>query len=388
MAPLRSVVATLRVRMRLAYDATPLHGPRTGVGVMTARVLEGLAAHRASGEDLQIVAFAATWRGRGLLPSLVPAGVECVTRPLPARPVHFTWRHGGVPPIEWITGAVDVVHGPNFVVPPARRAARVVTVHDLTAVHHPELCTAHTRTYPAALRRALAGGAWVHTVSDFVRAEILESFAADPGRVVTVPNGVDAIVAADPAAGQRTAGAERYLLALGTIEPRKNFPGLVRAFDAVASALPGVQLVIAGPDGWDDQRFAAALAASPHRARITRLGALDEVQRAALLRGATALVYPSVYEGFGLPPLEAMSVGIPTLVTAAGAVVEVVGDAALVVPVGDHDALAAGLVRIVDDDALRADLTTRGLRRAASYEWSRTASGLVGLYRQAVGSAA
>jgi glycosyltransferase involved in cell wall biosynthesis len=388
MAPLRSVVATLRVRMRLAYDATPLHGPRTGVGVMTARVLEGLAAHRASGEDLDIVAFAATWRGRGLLRSLVPAGVECVTRPLPARPVHFTWRHGGVPPIEWITGAVDVVHGPNFVVPPARRAARVVTVHDLTAVHHPELCTAHTRTYPAALRRALAGGAWVHTVSDFVRAEILESFAADPGRVVTVPNGVDAIVAADPAAGRRAAGAERYLLALGTIEPRKNFPGLVRAFDAAASALPGVQLVIAGPDGWDDQRFAAALAASPHRARITRLGALDEVQRAALLRGATALVYPSVYEGFGLPPLEAMSVGIPTLVTAAGAVVEVVGDAALVVPVGDHDALAAGLVRIVDDDALRADLTTRGLRRAASYEWSRTASGLVGLYRQAVGSAA
>jgi glycosyltransferase involved in cell wall biosynthesis len=370
--------------MRLAYDATPLHGTRTGVGVMTARVLDGLART----DDLDVVAYSVTWRGRGALPSLVPAGVRVAARPLPARPAHFAWRHASVPPIEWITGPVDVVHGPNFVVPPARHAARVVTVHDLTALHHPELCTPHTRTYPAVLRRALATGAWVHTVSDFVRNEILDAFGAPPDRVVTVPNGVDAIADADPEAGRRAAGAERYVLAIGTIEPRKNFPGLVRAFGRVARALPDVRLVIAGPDGWDGERFAAALAASPVRERIVRLGALDEQQRAAMLRGATALVYPSVYEGFGLPPLEAMSVGVPTLVTAAGAVVEVVGDAALVVPVGDDDALADGLVRIADDAELRATLAARGPQRAARYDWARTAAGLVALYRRAVGSLA
>jgi glycosyltransferase involved in cell wall biosynthesis len=371
--------------MRLAYDATPLFGARTGVGVMTHRVLTELAADRDAG--LEIVAYATTWRGRGRLPSLVPDGVRAVRKPLPARPLHLAWRRSAWPPIEWITGAVDVVHGPNFVVPPARRAARIVTVHDLTALHHPELCTPHTRTYPDVLRRALASGAWVHTVSDFVRAEILDAFGADPERVVTVPNGVDAIAAADPEVGRRAAGAARYLLAMGTIEPRKNFPGLLRAFERAAPDIPDVRLVVAGPDGWDGGRFAAALAASPARDRVTRLGALDDAQRAAMLRGATALVYPSVYEGFGLPPLEAMSVGVPTLVTAAGAVVEVVGDAALVVPVGDDDALAEGIVRIATDEATRADLVARGHVRAGGYAWPRTAAGLVGLYRRAVGSA-
>jgi glycosyltransferase involved in cell wall biosynthesis len=370
--------------MRLAYDATPLHGPRTGVGVMTARVLE----HLATQPDLDIVAYATTWRGRGALPGLVPAGVRAVTRPIPARPVHLAWRHSHLPPIEWITGAVDVVHGPNFVVPPSRRAARVVTVHDLTAVHHPEMCTAHTRTYPGFIERAVADGAWVHTVSEFVRNEVIDAFGADPDRVVTVANGVDTIVEADPAAGRRAAGADDYLLAMGTIEPRKNFPALVRAFDAVAAGLPGMRLVIAGPDGWDDDRFGAALRDARHRDRITRLGAIDDRTRAELLRGAAGLVYPSVYEGFGLPPLEAMSIGLPVLVTAAGAVLEVVGDAALVVPVGDDDALADGLTRLVHDDALRADLAARGPQRAAHYDWSRTAAGLVALYRQAVGSLA
>jgi glycosyltransferase involved in cell wall biosynthesis len=112
----------------------------------------------------------------------------------------------------------------------------------------------------------------------------------------------------------------------------------------------------------------------------------DEPARAALLRGAHALVYPSVYEGFGLPPLEAMSVGLPVLVTASGAVREVVGDAALVVPVGDDDALAEGLVRIVDDDELRAELSRRGPARAARYDWSSTVEGLVALYHKALGS--
>jgi glycosyltransferase involved in cell wall biosynthesis len=173
------------------------------------------------------------------------------------------------------------------------------------------------------------------------------------------------------------------VLALGTVEPRKNFPALVRAFDAVAAVDPDLRLVIAGPDGWGAGPLAGALAACRHRDRVTRLGMTDEAGRAALLRGATALAYPSVYEGFGLPPLEAMSVGLPVVVTAAGAVVEVVGDAALVVPVGDDDALAAALCRIVADDALRAELGRRGPGRAARYRWAATGAGLVALYRRA-----
>lgn len=365
--------------LRLAIDATPLLGARTGVGVMTAQILRRVAQRG----DVDVVAYAASWRGRGALPSVVPANVTCATRPMPARPLHFAWRHSSLPPIEWFTGAIDVVHGPNFVVPPARRAARVVTVHDLTAVHHPEMCTAHTRTYPDALRRALEGGAWVHTVSDFVRDEIIDVFGAEPDRVVTVPNGVDAIPPADPAAGARLAGGERYLLAIGTIEPRKNYPALLRAFDRIAARLPDVRLVVAGPDGWDAERFAATLAACRHRDRITRVGMVDEPARAALLRGALALAYPSVYEGFGLPPLEAMSVGVPVVATASGAVREVAGDAALLVAVDDEDALAEALVRVTEDDALRSELVARGTVRAGQFDWTKTAEGLVALYERA-----
>jgi glycosyltransferase involved in cell wall biosynthesis len=368
----------MSARLRLGYDATPLLGTRTGVGIMATRVLEHLAAR----DDVTVRAYATTWRGRDALPATVPRGVDASRRPMPARPLHWAWRTIGAPRIEWFTGALDVVHGANFVVPPAR-AARVVTVHDLTAVHHPEMCTPHTRTYPAALRRALRTGAWVHTVSDFVRDEILATFDADPDRVVTVANGVDEVPDADPAVGRRMAGGARYVVALGTIEPRKNFPGLVRAFDDLAGEQPDLRLVIAGPDGWDTERFTAAAAAARHRDRIVRLGATDDAGRAALLRGATALAYPSVYEGFGLPPLEAMSVGLPVLATAAGAVQEVVGDAALLVPVGDHDALVAGLRRITTDEPLRADLSARGPQHAARYDWSRTAEGLVALYRRA-----
>src|SRR5690606_37389199 len=117
--------------------------------------------------------------------------------------------------------------------------------------------------------------------------------------------------------------------------------------------------------------------------RVTRIGMVDEHARAALLRGAVALAYPSVYEGFGLPPLEAMTVGVPVVATASGAVREVVGDAALLVPVDDEDALAAALVRIVDDDELRAELVARGTVRSGAYDWSKTAEGLVALYERA-----
>ena len=365
--------------MHLAFDATALLGPRTGIGIMATRLLEGLAERR----DLHVVAFACTWRGRHRLRAAAPLTVKAVQRPLPARPVHLAWRHSGVPPVEWITGRVDVVHGPNFIVPPSRRAARVVTVHDLTAVHHPELCTAHTRTYPHAIRRALARGAWVHTVSDFVRDEVIDVFGADPARVVTVPNGVDAIPEADPAAGRALAGGDEYVVAIGTIEPRKDYPALIAAFDAVAADRPDLRLVIAGPDGWGMETFTGAVARAVHRDRIVRLGYVDEPARAALLRGAAALVYPSVYEGFGLPPLEAMAAGTPVVATASGAVREVCGDAAELVAVGDTDALAAGIARVLADQAHRDALVARGAARVLRFSWAEHVAGIVALYGRA-----
>lgn len=369
--------------MRLAYDATALLGPRTGVGVFTAEILSRIAAR----EDLDIVAFGVTWRGRRTLDAEVPARVRVVHRPMAARPLRMAWARADAPPIQWWTGPVDVVHGPNFVVPPANGAASLLTVHDLTCLRFPELCTADTLEYPRLIRRALGRGATIHAVSQFVADEVLESFPIGPDRVVVVPNGVR--VSAGPTVPGEGGGpaGPRFVLALGTVEPRKDLPLLVRAFDQVAAGDAEVRLVIAGLDGWGADALTDAVAASPHRDRIDRTGWVDERRRAALVRTASVYAYPSRYEGFGLPPLEAMAVGTPVVATAAGALPEVLGDAADLVAPGDADALAAALQLVLDDPGHAADLVARGRRQAARYSWDATADGLVDLYaRLAAGS--
>lgn len=367
-------------RLRVAVDATPLLGRRTGVGNFTAALLERLAAR----EDVALTAYGVTWRGRRELAAALPAPVRPCRRPMAARPLRWAWGRLDLPPIEWWAGAVDVVHGTNFVVPPTSRAEGVVTVHDLTPLHFPELCDAASLAYPALLRRALARGAWVHAVSTFVANEVVDHLGADPERVVAIHSGVPRVQQADPGVGRGLAGAPRYVLALGTVEPRKDLPGLVHAFDdALAPGRVDLRLVLAGPDGWGSEALAEAVDGARHRDRIVRLGWVTADQRAALLAGASVLAYPSRYEGFGFPPLEAMASGVPVVATIAGALPEVLGDAALLVPVGDVDALAEALAKLLDDSQLRATRIEAGLRQVAAYDWDRTAAAMVELYRRA-----
>ncbi|MCU1371028.1 MAG: glycosyl transferase group 1, partial [Ilumatobacteraceae bacterium] len=206
-------------------------------------------------------------------------------------------------------------------------------------------------------------------------------------RVVAVPNGIrlpaPADAASDAAAGRFLAGGARYVLAVGTVDPRKNLPSLVEAFTEVGARDPDLRLVIAGADGLGTDALEAAIAASSLARRIVRFGTVPEHQRLALLRGAALVAYPSRYEGFGLVPLEAMAVGTPVVATAAGAIPEVVGDAAVVVPVGDVGALAHGIAQVLGDEALAQDLADSGLQRVQQFPWAATVDGLVGLYRRA-----
>ncbi|MCY4425245.1 MAG: glycosyltransferase family 1 protein [Acidimicrobiaceae bacterium] len=366
--------------MKLAVDATALLLPRTGIGVFTSEVLRALAAR----PDTRVSAFNTSWRGRGRrwLPDDAAAGIREVPGRLPTGRVRWLWEYLPVPPLEWFAGFADVVHGTNYAVPPTIRASTVVTVHDVSFEHGPPLCIEGAMFHRRSVRTAIRRGAWIHTVSNYVNEEVCSIFGVSPQRVVTVPNGVRLAPA-----GPHPAPGAPYVLALGTADRRKDLTTLVTAFDSLAADHRDLRLVHAGPDGDASDDVASAIDRSPHRDRIERLGWVDDGARAALIEQAAAVAYPSLYEGFGLVPLEAMAAGRPVVTTPVSAIPEVSGDAAVYAAAGDADALADGLHRVLTDTSLAEDLAARGRARAAGYTWERTADGLIDLYRRATGEA-
>ncbi len=372
----------------LAFDATPLLGPLTGVGEFCSGALAGLARR----DDVAVRAFAVSWRRRGGIVEKLPDSVVAASRPMPARPLHLSWRLFHLPPIEAFVGRCDVVHGSNYVVPPALRAARVVTVHDLTTVRYPELADASTRRFPALVADAVRRGAWVHTPSEFVAGEVVEEWRVPPERVRAVHHGVPTVAQVGGASastevlgGILPPGVGSYLLFLGTVEPRKDLPTLLEAFQKLLGECPELWLVIAGREGWGVASFEKALdsLAIPAAERVVRTGYVSPEVRAALLSSASAFVYPSLYEGFGFPPLEAMHAGVPVVATRGGAIPEVVGDAALLVDPGDADGLAEAMIAAVTDEAVRSRLVASGRKRLACFSWDACAEGLARLYRDA-----
>ena len=380
--------------MRVAVDVTPLVGVRTGIGQAVGAIIDALRAQQVPPQDPglrvlapEVIPYALSRRARGHAGSL-PEGTRFPA--WPARMLLRAWERSDGPTIDrWLDGA-DVVHATNYLAPPSRHPV-VVSVWDCTFVRSPELVSPAVRKLEPMLRRALRRGAWVHTGSHFVASEIIEHFGADlagPDRVVVVAPGIpelhrDGEVEPETQALVKTP----FILALGTIEPRKNLDGLVRAFGLLAPQHPDLHLVLAGPDGPGRRAVDLARAALPHHSasRIVITGPVSDAGRTTLLESAAVLAYPSVYEGFGFPILEAMRSGVPVVASLAGSIPEVAGDAAALVEPLDPDALAAALARVLTDDDHRDELVARGRVRATEFSWGETARGLTELYAKAAG---
>jgi len=371
--------------VRVAIDARPaVARGKTGVGWYAWHLIRRLPEVDPETTYLAWYLYARRLVGEPLFFRDVraPNFVEQWT-PFPAR---LFWRLSkrGFPRVEWLAG-FDVLFATNFVPPPTRGRPIVLTVHDLAFRRHPSSVPAPTRAWlDARLGPALERAAGILVPSEATRRDLLELYGVDEERVTVTPLGVDhATYRPVPPERIRTV-RERlgipasYLLYVGGIEPRKNVSTLIRAFAAVSGDVRAALVVAGAAVGWDRQSAAdvrGAIDALPARVRdrIVLTGYLSEADKVALLSGTRAFVYPSLYEGFGLPVAEAMASGAPVLTSNVSALPETAGDAALLVDPEDQDEVADGIRRLLADEPLRDRLRAAGLDRAAGFTWDETA---------------
>ena len=293
-----------------------------------------------------------------------------------------------VAPVVVVRDRAAALFCPLNVIPLLLRRPAVVTVHDLAFLRFPDRFEAKKQRYLAALTRAsVRRAAHVLTVSEFTRREVIALLDVPPEKVTATPNGRDERLG--PLAHEvveqfrrRQGLPPRFLLFLGTLEPRKNLMTLLRAFAQERDAI-GVPLVVAGGKGWMYEPIFQQVADLGLREQVHFAGFVPGDELGLWYNAATALVYPSLYEGFGLPPLEAMQCGTPVVASNAASLPEVVGDAALTVDPSSVDHLAAALVRVMADRELRAELRRRGIEQAQQFSWERTAAGTLAALRGA-----
>jgi len=365
--------------LRVAIDAGPLYGHRTGVGVATAGLLDALATR----QDIELDPYVVSFRSK-------PA-VGHRRLPMPGIVASHIWARSQWPRIDrWASGA-QVIHGTNYVVPPTRLPA-VVSVYDCWFLQHTDHASPVVRRAGERLRRAVVAGAFVHASSDDTARHVRELF--DTERVTTIRLGLPPAPPplsslAAPEVGTTLRG-DPFVLAIGTEERRKALPLLVAAFGSVAVEHAELWLVLAGAEGDDSPAVVQAIDAldAPTRARVLRIGAVDDATKHWLLRRAAVLAYPSLDEGFGFPILEAQLASTPVVASDVGAVSEIGGDGVLLVGGRDPAAFAVALGRAIADGGLRLGLIEAGQRNVRRFDWNDTADRLVALYRELAASSA
>lgn len=365
--------------MRVALDASAIPDPPGGAG----RYVLALAGALAQRDDVDLTVVSRTGDAARWPPPVV-------ARAPAMRPLRLGWEQVGQPRV--IRGLeADVHHGPHYTMPLALGLPSVVTIHDLSFFTHPEW---HQRTkvafFQAAIRTAARRAAALVAVSAATAALLAERVGTRVP-VHVIPHGVDHarfrpdagddLHSYDAAALARIGVAPPYVAFLGTLEPRKDVPTLVRAFDRIAGAHPDLTLVLAGAAGWGAAAVDAAVAGAAHGHRVRTTGYVTEDDIPAFLRCAAAVAYPSLEEGFGLPVLEALACGAPVVTTEGTVMEEVAAGAAFLAPPGDDLRLAGALEWAMEGDAERRQL---GFEVAARHTWEASAAAHADVYRSVI----
>ena len=353
--------------MRVGFELTGLELDRGGAARYAERMRIELPKH----PDVDLVELAHPGKGNRMTRGLA--------RELLYMPLRLPRRAAKL--------GLDVLHCATPLAPIRSRVPLAITIHDVMTWQHPEWFSranvAHQRfVLGPALRRA----ALVLTSSHYSRDRMQELVGVDAERIVVTPLGVDERFAPGEVPEELLAGLGidgPYVMTVGTLQPRKNIESAIRAFEQLARAGVEHRLVVVGARGWRDEQLLAMVAASPVAERIVLVGRISDDEMIGLQRGADLFVFPSLYEGFGIPPLEAMACGTPVVSSDRTSLPEVVGDAGVLVDPTDVPALADAIAGVIGSPEQGADLSRRGLARAAGFTWARCVDQTVAAYRGA-----
>lgn len=380
-------------RVNLILNVDAITKPLTGIGRYALRLALGMQGHAAIDNLRYFSAY--KWVGDPQNALHENRGIAAIRRLVPAKSLamraYFSMRQHV---FNHLAGKYDdyVLHSPNYLLF-EHDGPRVCTVHDLSWVHFPnyhpvERVDIMVRRMPRTLQIADI----VITDSEFVRSEVINLFSLDPGRVRSVPLGVDESFrprsAAESAAVMGELGLRHgtYVLALATLEPRKNLGRLLDAYEQLDASLRSrYPLVLAGAKGWRSEKLVERIDRLAQRGEAIRLGFVPEEALPHLIAGARVLAFPSIYEGFGLPPLEAMASGVPVVASSASSIPEVTGDVALLVEAQDVDGLKNALEQALTDERWREAAIARGIQRAARFCWRDCVDTTAQIYREVAG---
>jgi glycosyltransferase involved in cell wall biosynthesis len=363
-------------RVRVLIDYRPALRQRTGVGEYAHQMAAALAA--CLPPDGRVTLFSSSWKDR-LGASAVPGALTVDAR-VPVRVLNLAWHRLEWPPVELFAGATDVAHSMHPLLLPARRAAQVITIYDLYFLDRPDSTASEIRRdYPALVAAHARRADAVIVISEYTRSRVQTTLNVSPERITLCPPGAPSWRPREA----RLAGG--HILFLGTIEPRKNVATLLRAYERLLGRMPEApRLILAGRIAAESRHLLEQLARPPFLNRASHLGYVGDQERERLYREASVLVLPSLDEGFGMPALEAMTVGVPVVAANRGALPELVGDTGVLVEPQDDVAMSDAIERLLIDDSFAERCAVAGVARAAQFSWVASATRLVQAYAAAI----
>jgi glycosyltransferase involved in cell wall biosynthesis len=366
--------------VRILVDYRPALRERTGVGEYIHQLVR---AYTATHTEEEVLLFTSSWRDRPASSVAAETGACVVDRRIPVSILNHLWHHREWPPVETLAGRVDVAHSAHPLLMPARDAAQVVTIHDVFFLSNASHTQAEIRRdYPALAAAHAQRADAVITSTQYGRTQIITRLGVEASRIHICPPGAPTWTALGR---EPNVPEDGCILFFGTLEPRKNVGVLLDAYARVLAHRSTVPpLVLAGRATGAASEALARLRSAPLAGHVKHLGYVPDAAREDLYRSARVLVMPSLDEGFGLPALEAMSAGVPVIVSSRGSLPEVVGDAGAQVDPTDVQALADAIERAVVDRNWAMQAARAGLARARTFTWEQAARTLHEAYGNAV----